>query len=56
MMEKYGLHAPPNAPPRGDLAIQTAFTREYQRVMYGLATPRQAARELIDEANRELRS
>jgi multiple sugar transport system substrate-binding protein len=55
-MEKYGLHAPPSAPPRGDLAIQTAFGREYQRVMFGLATPRQAARELIDEANRELRS
>ncbi|MEU8486939.1 ABC transporter substrate-binding protein [Streptomyces sp. NPDC048641] len=55
-MEKYGLDAPPTAPPRGDVAIQTAFTREYQRVMYGLATPRQAARELIGEANRELRS
>ncbi|MCX5084390.1 ABC transporter substrate-binding protein [Streptomyces sp. NPDC056210] len=55
-MEKYGLDAPPTAPPRGDVAVQTAFIREYQRVMYGLATPRQAARELIDEANRELRS
>ncbi|MFB7496615.1 ABC transporter substrate-binding protein [Streptomyces sp. NPDC056161] len=55
-MEKYGLSAPPTAPPRGDLAIQTAFGREYQRVMFGLATPRQAARELIDEAGRELRS
>lgn len=55
-MEKYGLDATPTAPPRGDVAVQTAFIREYQRVMYGLATPRQAARELIDEANRELRS
>lgn len=55
-MERYGLDAPPTAPPRGDVAVQTAFIREYQRVMYSLATPRQAARELIDEANRELRS
>lgn len=55
-MEKYGLAAPPTAPPKGDTAIQTAFGRAYQRVMFELATPRQAARELIDEANRELRS
>ncbi|MFD4773569.1 ABC transporter substrate-binding protein [Streptomyces sp. NPDC058382] len=55
-LEKYGLDAPPTAPPRGDVAIQTAFNRAYQRVMYDLASPRQAARELIDEANRELRS
>ncbi|MGW6014361.1 ABC transporter substrate-binding protein [Streptomyces sp. NPDC055210] len=54
-MEKYGLAAPPTAPPRGDVPIQSAFTRTYQRVIYDLATPRQAARELIDEANRELR-
>ncbi|MFI6699093.1 ABC transporter substrate-binding protein [Streptomyces sp. NPDC050509] len=55
-MEKYGLDAPPTAPPRGDVAIQTAFKRVYQRVMYDLTSPRQAARELIDEASRELRS
>lgn len=55
-MEKYGLDAPPAAPPRGDVAIQNAFKRQYQRVAYGLATPRESARELIDEANRELRS
>ncbi|MGO4752456.1 carbohydrate ABC transporter substrate-binding protein, partial [Streptomyces sp. 2MCAF27] len=55
-MEKYGLDAPPTAPPPGDLAIRTAFNRGYQRVIYGMATPRQAARELIDEANRELES
>lgn len=55
-MEEYGLDAPPPAPPQGDVAIQTAFNRAYQRVMYEQATPRQAARELIDEANRELRS
>ncbi|MBK6044583.1 ABC transporter substrate-binding protein [Streptomyces sp. MBT55] len=55
-MEEYGLDAPPTAPPRGDVAIQTAFNRTYQRVMYGLASPREAARELIDEAKRELRS
>ncbi|MFF4766418.1 ABC transporter substrate-binding protein [Streptomyces sp. NPDC001255] len=54
-MEKYGLADPPTAPPRGDLAVQAAFGRTYQRVMFGLATPRQAARELIDQANRELR-
>ncbi|PSK99970.1 multiple sugar transport system substrate-binding protein [Murinocardiopsis flavida] len=54
-MEEYGLDAPPAAPPRGDLAIQTAFKRNYERVMFGLATPRHAARELIDAANRELR-
>ncbi|MFJ8752929.1 ABC transporter substrate-binding protein [Streptomyces sp. NPDC102441] len=55
-MEKYGLDAPPPAPPRGDVAIQTAFKHQYQRVAYDLATPRESARELIDEANRELRS
>lgn len=55
-MEKYGLDAPPPAPPRGDVAIQTAFQRAYERVLFELATPREAARELIDEANRELRS
>ncbi|MFD4258940.1 ABC transporter substrate-binding protein [Streptomyces sp. NPDC058534] len=55
-MEKYGLDAPPSAPPRGDVAIQTAFNRAYQRVMYELTSPREAARELIDEAERELRS
>ncbi|NEB81273.1 carbohydrate ABC transporter substrate-binding protein [Streptomyces sp. SID14478] len=55
-MEKYGLDRPPTAPPRGDLAIQAAFTRGHQRMIYGLATPRQAARDLIDEAEKELRS
>ncbi|MZD06827.1 extracellular solute-binding protein [Streptomyces sp. SID5785] len=55
-MQKYGLDIPPTAPPRGDLAIQTAFTHTYERVLYGLASPRQAARELIDEAKRELES
>ncbi|MFE6891355.1 ABC transporter substrate-binding protein [Streptomyces sp. NPDC057694] len=55
-MEKYGVDAPPAAPPRGDVAIQTAFGRNYQRVMYDMASPREAAREFIDEANRELRS
>ncbi|WP_030901247.1 ABC transporter substrate-binding protein [Streptomyces sp. NRRL F-5126] len=56
MMEQYGLSAPPTAPPRGDVAIDTAFGREYERVGYQLATPREAARELINAANRELRS
>ncbi|RII20551.1 putative ABC transporter substrate-binding protein YesO [Streptomyces sp. YIM 130001] len=55
-MDKYGLDAPPTAPPRGDVAVQTAFTRQYERVAYELASPRQAARELIEEANRELTS
>lgn len=55
-MEKYGMDPPPPAPPRGDVALQTAFNRNYQRVMFEMATPRQAAREFIDEANRELRS
>ncbi|MGP3776954.1 ABC transporter substrate-binding protein [Streptomyces sp. SDT5-1] len=54
-MEAYGLDAPPTAPPPGDLAIQPTFNRVYQRVMYGKATPRQAARELVDEAEKELR-
>ncbi|MEV7090789.1 ABC transporter substrate-binding protein [Streptomyces sp. NPDC093085] len=56
VMERYGLDAPPTAPPRGDVAVQTAFSRTYQRVMYELTGPRQAARELIAAANRELRS
>lgn len=55
-MEKYGLDAPPTAPPPGDVAINKAFNRTYQRVLFDLATPRQAARELIEEARRELRS
>ncbi|RFU82610.1 extracellular solute-binding protein [Streptomyces triticagri] len=55
-MEKYGLDAPPAAPPRGDVAIQIAFKRQYQRIAYDLASPRDAAREFIDEAERELRS
>ncbi|MFJ8822699.1 ABC transporter substrate-binding protein [Streptomyces sp. NPDC102467] len=55
-LEKYGVDLPPTAPPRGDLAIQAGFGRAYERVMFGRATPRQGARELIDVANRELRS
>ncbi|MFG3257180.1 ABC transporter substrate-binding protein [Streptomyces sp. NPDC048172] len=55
-MEKYGVDAPPPAPPKGDVAVQTAFKRVYERVMYERTSPRQGARELIDEANRELRS
>lgn len=55
-MEEYGLDTPPAAPPRGDVALQTAFKRAYHRVMYDLTSPREAAREFIDEANRELRS
>lgn len=55
-MEKYGLDAPPTAPPRGDVPLQIAFGRAYQRVMFEQTTPRRAARELIDEAHRELRS
>ncbi|MGI5441009.1 ABC transporter substrate-binding protein [Streptomyces shenzhenensis] len=55
-MEQYGLGAPPTAPPRGDVAINRAFNRTYERVLFGLATPRQAAHELIEEARRELRS
>lgn len=55
-MADYGLHAPPAAPPKGDLAIQAAFRRTYERVVFGLASPRQAAHELIGEAKRELTS
>ncbi|RDG37677.1 carbohydrate ABC transporter substrate-binding protein [Streptomyces corynorhini] len=55
-MEEYGLDAPPSAPPPGDVAINLAFNRTYQRVLFGLTTPRRAARELISQANRELRS
>ncbi|WP_461034569.1 ABC transporter substrate-binding protein [Streptomyces mayteni] len=54
-MERYGLAAPPTAPPKGDIAIKDAFNRTYQRVLFGRATPREAARELVAEANRELR-
>ncbi|MEV0618409.1 ABC transporter substrate-binding protein [Nonomuraea sp. NPDC050404] len=55
-MEKYGIDPPPFAPPPGDVAINSAFNRLYQRVMFELTTPRQAAREFFEEANRELRS
>jgi multiple sugar transport system substrate-binding protein len=55
-MEKYGVQPPPSAPPKGDVAIESAFTREYQRVEFGLASPRKAAHELIVQAKQELES
>ncbi|MFJ7078912.1 ABC transporter substrate-binding protein [Streptomyces sp. NPDC098781] len=51
----YGTDAPPMAPPRGDVALQVAFTRSYQRVIYEMQSPREAAEEFVAEAKRELR-
>lgn len=51
----YGTDAPPAAPPRGDVVLQVSFTRTYQRVVYGMQSPRDAAEEFVAEAKRELR-
>lgn len=51
----YGTDAPPTAPPRGDVVLQVSFTRTYQRVIYGMQSPRGAAEEFVAEARRELR-
>ncbi len=51
----HGTDAPPMAPPRGDVVLQVSFTRDYQRVSYGMQSPRGAAEEYIAEAKRELR-
>ncbi|MFF7198444.1 ABC transporter substrate-binding protein [Streptomyces sp. NPDC008079] len=56
VMQKYGVRPPPSAPPRGDVAIQSAFVREYQRVEFGLASPAKAAHELVVQAKQELES
>ena len=51
----HGTSAPPMAPPRGDVVLQVSFTRDYQRVSYGMESPRGAAEEYVAEAKRELR-
>ncbi|MFD4554025.1 ABC transporter substrate-binding protein [Streptomyces sp. NPDC058469] len=51
----HGTSAPPLAPPRGDVVLQVSFTRDYQRVSYGMESPRGAAEEYVAEAKRELR-
>ncbi|GAB3473862.1 ABC transporter substrate-binding protein [Nocardiopsis coralliicola] len=53
-MESYGLTSPPIPPPPVDLSAQTAFSRLYQRVIFELATPEEAAQELVAEVNRGL--
>lgn len=55
-MQRYGVQTPPSAPPKGDVAIESAFVREYQRVEFGLATPAKAAHELVVQAKQELES
>ncbi|WP_329362035.1 ABC transporter substrate-binding protein [Streptomyces sp. NBC_00669] len=55
-MQKYGVQPPPAAPPKGDVAIESAFVREYQRVEFGLASPAKAAHELVVQAKQELES
>jgi multiple sugar transport system substrate-binding protein len=49
------LKDPPTAPPRGDNALQSVFQRDYDRVAFEKATPRQVAREFLTEARAELR-
>lgn len=51
----HGTDAPPMAPPRGDIVLQVSFQRDYQRVSYGMESPRGAAEEYVAEAKRELR-
>lgn len=49
------LRPPPAAPPRGDNALQSVFSRDYDHVAFGKATPRQVAEEFRTEARAELR-
>ena len=51
----HGTDAPPMAPPRGDVVLKVSFQRDYQRVSYGMQSPRGAAEEYVAEAKRELR-
>ncbi|WP_306303442.1 ABC transporter substrate-binding protein [Streptomyces sp. TP-A0874] len=49
------LDPPPPAPPKGDNALQSTFQRDYDQVIFGRKTPREAAEEFITEAEAELR-
>ncbi|MEV7090733.1 ABC transporter substrate-binding protein [Streptomyces sp. NPDC093085] len=49
------LKAPPQAPPSGDSALQTTFSRDYDQVSFGRMSPREAAENYVTEAKAELR-
>ncbi|MFE4058162.1 ABC transporter substrate-binding protein [Streptomyces sp. NPDC059096] len=46
---------PPQAPPSGDSALQTTFSRDYDQVSFGRMSPREAAENYVTEAKAELR-
>ncbi|GAB3544928.1 ABC transporter substrate-binding protein [Actinopolyspora lacussalsi] len=48
------LLAPPSAPPQGDLALQTAFQRDYDHVGFELQSPRRTAEQFLTNARSEL--
>ncbi|ASU78860.1 sugar ABC transporter substrate-binding protein [Actinopolyspora erythraea] len=48
------LLAPPSAPPQGDLALQTAFQRDYDHVGFELQSPRKTAEQFLTNARSEL--
>ncbi|MER8003102.1 ABC transporter substrate-binding protein [Streptomyces sp. NPDC095613] len=49
------LEAPPQAPPSGDSALQTTFSRDYDQVSFERMSPREAAENYVTEAKAELR-
>ncbi|MEV0845709.1 extracellular solute-binding protein [Streptomyces sp. NPDC049954] len=52
----YGVKAPPPAPAPADVSLLNALGRQYQRVAFEEQTPAEAARDLVAEMERELRS
>ncbi|MFE2944598.1 ABC transporter substrate-binding protein [Streptomyces sp. NPDC059255] len=49
------LNDPPQAPPSGDSALQTTFSRDYDQVSFGRMSPREAAEDYVTQAKAELR-
>ncbi|MFJ1750659.1 ABC transporter substrate-binding protein [Streptomyces sp. NPDC088116] len=49
------LKSPPQAPPSGDNALQTTFSRDYDQVSFERMSPREAAENYVTEAKAELR-
>ena len=49
------LKSPPQAPPSGDNALQTTFSRDYDQVSFERMSPREAAEDYVTEAKAELR-
>lgn len=52
---KHAVSAPPQAPPAGDISLQTTFQRDYDQVSYAHLSPREAAEDYLTELKAELR-